>query len=261
MCPLFYTNTNILFKEILERLIFRHGNFQVIDTNNGESSGVFNYLLNCKGEYFLDFLEDIFNTEEFRIVSVYKKERLREDINFVLIKDNIKFELTPYKEYHKEDERGWNRLESITYPKIICKDNLFINTEVIEPAIQLLMDDKFKNANDEFLEALEHYKYKRYKEAIVSSCCALESVMKIICSINKWEYKQNATGLPLIKNIIEKSESPNWYEGIIMPALTLRNKLGPHGKGNEDINVTRGQAQLQINLVATQIIFLIEEYR
>ncbi|WP_143316910.1 hypothetical protein [Clostridium sp. HBUAS56017] len=84
--------------------------------------------------------------------------------------------------------------------------------------------------------------------------------MKIISSINKWKYSDNATGLPLIKNIIEKSQSPNWYEGIISPTLTIRNKLGPHGKGTNNIIASKAQARLEINLVASQIIFLIQEY-
>ncbi|MGH4137940.1 DUF7014 domain-containing protein [Clostridium sp.] len=137
---------------------------------------------------------------------------------------------------------------------------LLINARVMEPVLELLIDDKFKNANNEFLEGLSHYKHKRYKESIVSCCCALESVMKIISSKNKWEYKDNMTGLPLIKNIIEQSQSPSWYEGIIMPTLTIRNKLGPHGKGIEKVNVSKSHAHLQINLVASQIVFLIEEY-
>lgn len=167
--------------------------------------------------------------------------------------------MTKYKEYWRKEGNG-ERLESTTYPEIICKEDIFINSEVIDPAIELLMDDKFKSANNEFLEGLNHYKNKRYKESIASCCCSLESVMKILSSINKWKYNDNVTGLPLIKNIIEKSQSPNWYEGIISPTLTLRNKLGPHGKGTTEINVSKSQAQLQINLVASQIIFLIEEY-
>jgi len=45
-----------------------------------------------------------------------------------------------------------------------------------------------------------------------------------------------------------------------MPTLTLRNKLGPHGKGTAEVSASKNQAQLQINLVAAQIIFLVEEY-
>jgi hypothetical protein len=182
-----------------------------------------------------------------------------ENINYLFTLEDIKFELTKYKEYWIEDGRV-QTLDSITYPQIICKEDIFINAKIVEPALELLMENIFKNANNEFLEGLAHYKNKRYKESIVSCCCALESVMKIISSKNKWKYNENATGLPLIKNIIEQSKSPSWYEGIIMPTLTLRNKLGPHGKGTEEVNVSKSQAQFQINLVASQIIFLIEEY-
>ncbi|WP_449390008.1 DUF7014 domain-containing protein [Clostridium sp. ETTB3] len=247
-------------EEILKTLMFRSGKFDIVTSNSRSANGVLNFLLNCKGEIFLDFIEDMFRTYEFSKVGEYKKNKLIEDINYVFTIEDVKFELTPYKEYWISEER-WRKLESTTYPIIICKEDIFINSEIIEPVIKLLTDDRFKNANNEFLEGLEHYKHKRYKESIASCCCALESVMKIISSIKKWEYKENATGLPLIKNIIEKSQSPNWYEGIISPTLTIRNKLGPHGKGTNEILVTKAQAQLQINLVASQIVFLIEEYK
>lgn len=245
--------------EILKVLMMRLGKFDVIHKNNDIVNGVAEFLLNCKGEMFLDFIEDCFKTDEFKLVRVEKKNEFIGNINYIFSLEDIKFELTKYKEYWIE-EGNMQRLYSTTYPQVICKEDMFINTQVIEPVLELLIEDAFKNANNEFLEGLSHYKHKRYKESIVSCCCALESVMKILCSRNKWNYNENATGLPLIKNIIEKSKSPSWYEGIIMPTLTLRNKLGPHGKGQMEVNVTKVQAQLQINLVASQIIFLIEEY-
>ncbi|GKX66898.1 DUF7014 domain-containing protein [Inconstantimicrobium mannanitabidum] len=245
--------------EILKVLMMRLGKFDVIHKNKGIVNGVIEFLLSCKGEVFLDFIEDCFKTDEFKLVWIEKKNEFIDNINYIFSIEDIKFELTKYKEYWIESG-NMSKLDSITYPQVICKENMFINAKIIEPALELLIDDVFKNVNNEFLEGLSHYKHKRYKESIVSCCCALESVMKIICLKNKWKYNDNATGLPLIKNIIEQSQTPNWYEGIIMPTLTLRNKLGPHGKGAAEVNVTKVQAQLQINLVASQIIFLIGEY-
>ncbi|MFT8348553.1 DUF7014 domain-containing protein [Clostridium saccharoperbutylacetonicum] len=248
-----------LCREILKILMMRLGKFNIIHRNNDIVNGIAEFLVNCKGEVFLDFIEDCFKSDEFKLVRIEKKNEFIDNINYIFSLEDIKFELTKYKEYWIEDGMV-GRLDSTTYPQIICKEDMFINDTVIKPALELLMDDTFKNANNEFLEGLTHYKKKRYKESIVSCCCALESVMKIISSMNKWKYNENATGLPLIKNIIEQSQSPSWYEGIIMPTLTLRNKLGPHGKGTAEVTVSKAQAQLQINLVASQVIFLIEEY-
>lgn len=245
--------------EISKIIMMRSGDFNVIKKVTNDVNDVFNFLLNCNADVFLDFLEDIFKTEEFHKIDIDTKIQLIEDINYIFTIENVEYEITEYKEYWIS-EKNWSRLESVTYPQIICKEDKFINSEIINPVMKVLMDDRFKNANNEFLEGLDHYKHKRYKESISSCCCALESVMKIICAINKWEYKEYAAGLLLIKTIIDKSQSPNWYEGVISPALTIRNKLGPHGKGTSEVKATKLQAQLEINLVASQIIFLVAQY-
>jgi len=260
-------DSNAFFEEIHNLFMLNLGKLQLSDEYyNNPVNDLLNFLPTCKGELFLDFLEYCFKTKEFMHVPKQAKTELVNHINYIFEKEECKFMLTPYSEYWNIDYNGDGKsirsysLESITYPYIILKEDEFINSNIIEPVLKLLSDEKFKNANDEFLEGLTHYKNKRYREAINSCCSALESTMKIICSIRKWEYNQNATGLPLIKNIIEKSNSQNWYEGVISPAMTIRNKLGAHGKGTENVTVKKSQAQLQINLVASYIVFLLEEY-
>ncbi|WP_143316911.1 hypothetical protein [Clostridium sp. HBUAS56017] len=152
-------NIEVFFEEILKVFMMRLGKFDLIDRREGVANGVGTFLLNYKGEMFLDFIEYSFKTNEFRKVWIDKKNEFVDNINYIFSLEDIKFELTKYKEYWKEEGRA-EVLEATTYPQIICKEDIFINSEVISPAIELLMDDRFKNANNEFLEGLEHYKHK-----------------------------------------------------------------------------------------------------
>lgn len=229
------------------------------------------FLSKCENETFLDFIEYIFRSNEFNISEVTKNEMIS-DINFIFEQDEIPFRLTKYIEEWVDTVNGdvvsldalpfGNPLRKniISYPQIINKDDDFTFSEIVTPVLELLKDSRFNNANKEFLEALEHYKNNRYKECITSCCSSLESTIKVICKIKKWEFSPNSTCNPLVLLIIEKSQLPKWYDSILTGPASFRNKLGSsHGKGDQNVTATKNQARYQINITAAEIIFLIEE--
>jgi hypothetical protein len=77
--------------------------------------------------------------------------------------------------------------------KIICVDSQFIHSEIVKPALSLLHGVRFAGASEEFLQAHEHYRAKRYPEAIAGALKSFESTMKGICDERKWTYPENAT--------------------------------------------------------------------
>ena len=71
---------------------------------------------------------------------------------------------------------------------IIRLDNELLHKEVNIPAFNLLNLIISKNANEEFLSAPEHFKFKRNKEYLADWLKRMETTMEIICNENRWTY-------------------------------------------------------------------------
>lgn len=63
---------------------------------------------------------------------------------------------------------------------IIRIDSQLIHTEAVIPALTVLRDPAFKNAQEEFLGAYEHFRHGNKEEALVDCCKCFESTMKVI---------------------------------------------------------------------------------
>lgn len=152
--------------------------------------------------------------------------------------------------------------------KIIRMDSTFTHKEMIKPALNLLSDSAFSGANQEFLKAHEHYRHKRYKECISECLKALESTIKTIGSIRKWQLQANATASKLIEACFSN--------GLVDPLLsshigalrttlesgvpTIRNKTSGHGQGVTPVTVPDYYARYVLNQTAACILFLIEAH-
>ncbi|SOE91854.1 hypothetical protein SAMN05414139_04537 [Burkholderia sp. D7] len=150
--------------------------------------------------------------------------------------------------------------------EILRVDSEFIHAEAVKPALGLLRMDGFAGANDEFLEAHEHYRHGRNKESIGSALKAFESVLKGICKIKKWNVGPNETANPLIAVCFAKALFPAYLEsqlGSLRTLLesgvpTVRNRLGGHGQGAEPVSVPDYMARYALNLTAANILLLME---
>ncbi len=151
--------------------------------------------------------------------------------------------------------------------EIIRVDSTYIYKEVTKPVINLLYNDKFQGANEEFMAAHEHYKHKKNKECLNECLKAFESVMKIICLDKKWEFQQNITANGLIdlclKNSLIPTNMSNQFSSIRSLLETgipsIRNKFSGHGQGKSKVIVSDSLARYALNLTGTNILFLIEQ--
>lgn len=149
--------------------------------------------------------------------------------------------------------------------KIIRVDNSLLHREVIIPVFSFLNSNTFRNANDEFLSAHEHFRHNRYKECLADCLKAFETTMKIICDQNAWAYKQNDTAKALIDICFKNNLVPNYLQTefssfraqLESGIPTLRNKLGGHGQGTQQIKVPKHFASYMLYLTGTTIYFLI----
>ncbi|MGD6792523.1 STM4504/CBY_0614 family protein [Metabacillus indicus] len=145
--------------------------------------------------------------------------------------------------------------------KIVRVDSDFIYREAVEPAVNLMFGEGFEGASEEFMNAHEHFKKGKDKEAVTEAEKAFESVMKTICIKKKWELpaKQNAN--LLIKTLIKNQLIPEWLENSMLGLPTLRNKLTAHGQGEKSTLIPRHTVAYALHLCATNIVFLIESYK
>lgn len=161
--------------------------------------------------------------------------------------------------------------------KIIRIDRKLVHSEIIKPALNLLYEEEFEGANDEFLKAHEYYRNKDYKNSILYAGKAFESTMKTICEKVPYEYnKDRDTANKLIDILCKNDFIPmslkNHFQGLdkalssIKTTLesglpTLRNRKGGHGQGDEVVFVPEQLVTYALNLSATNIVLLVDLYK
>jgi hypothetical protein len=150
--------------------------------------------------------------------------------------------------------------------KIIRVDSQFIHSEAVKPVLHLLSDGRFNGANDEFLRAHEHYRQGRYKECLNDCLKAFESTMKTICDKQVWIYQPGDTASKLINVCFQNNLIPSYLQtqfsslrqSLESGVPTVRNKLGGHGQGSQQIIVPQYFAAYQLHMTASTILFLVE---
>ncbi len=231
-----------------------YGVFALSEYKNAEDSVIDFFLRERSIDRALDVVEILFlyiDKEIRKYSHYYRHPKIRPDepINAL----NLRF---------KEHGVGF-QFES---PAIIRIDSDFIHAEAIKPALFLLRQDLYQGANEEFLNAHQHYRHGRYKECLVDALKAFESTLKAICAKRGWETRPPGTAKALINTCIQEGLFPEFLEsqmGSIRSLLesgvpTVRNKLGGHGQGTEPVDVPEYFARYALNLAATSILFVAE---
>lgn len=152
--------------------------------------------------------------------------------------------------------------------QIIRVDSTYLHSEMVKPVLYLLKNTKFEGANDEFLNAHEHYRRGRNKECLNDCLKAFESTMKIIIIEKGWDCKKNIdTSNKLIDICFDNELMPNYMKSqftslkslIASGIPTVRNKNSGHGQGQTSIKVSDELARYALNITGTNLFFLIEQ--
>ena len=153
--------------------------------------------------------------------------------------------------------------------RIVRVDSQYIHQEAVRPALQLLSEERFAGANEEFLSAHQHYRNGRYKECLNECLKALESTLKVICKARKWPYAESDSASRLLATVFQQGLIPPFLqsefsslraslESGIPPA---RNRLSGHGQGDTVVQVPEHLAAYLLHLTAASIVFLITSDR
>lgn len=119
------------------------------------------------------------------------------------------------------------------------------------------------------LQAHEHYRAKRYPEAIAGALKSFESTMKGICDTRNWNYPGNVTAKGLIEVIFSKELIPSslvsqfsGLRSVLESGLpTVRNKQGGHGQGKDPVAIPSHLAAYALHLAASNIVMLLEAHK
>jgi len=151
---------------------------------------------------------------------------------------------------------------------IVRVDSQLIHAEAVIPALAVLRAPEFKNAQDEFLSAYEHYRHGNKQEALVACGKCFESTMKIICTKRKWSFDPSrATAKPLVQLCLDNGLIPPYWQShftglrtILESAIaTPRNKQGGHGAGaGPSPDIPNELVAYVLHMTASTVLFLAE---
>jgi hypothetical protein len=151
---------------------------------------------------------------------------------------------------------------------IIRLDSQLIHTAAVLPALAILRAPEFKNAQEEFLSAFEHYRHGKHEEALVDCCKSFESTMKVICAKRRWPFDPNkSTASELIKTCLDNGLIPPYWDNHFTGLRTMltsgiptaRNRQGGHGAGTAINSEPPSQlVSYVLHMTASTILFLAE---
>lgn len=154
--------------------------------------------------------------------------------------------------------------------KMMRVDSELVHQEVVKPALVVLRRNEFKNAQDEFLAAHEHYRQGKKSEALVECYKAFESTMKVICAKRGWQVNANRGAADLVKVCLDNGLVPAYWQShfaglrsVLESAIpTPRNKQAGHGAGAQPAQVPPDELVAYVlHMTAATILFLSEAER
>jgi len=221
------------------------------------------FLLTCSDVHFLDFIEMVFQTDAVNRIPSDKRDSLVHDVNTFLEVDQLPYALTGFvwEEYEKLEFGRMGTYERlVAAPQIIVKESGPMFTTVTEPVLQLLADPRFKSANAEYREALQEYRKADYGDCLTMCGSALESVLKVICTINNWAYSPTDTAAPLLKAVLSHATLDPFFEQPLTLIATIRNRLSKaHGAGSAPRAVPKHVAEYAVNATGAAMLLLARE--
>ena len=234
-----------------------YGLFHLLENEreNGEVAGTINFFLSTPNtERALDVIETF-----FRLAEREATRRSSDDLmgGCMLVSAAIRELNARFREHGV----GY----SYEARKIVKVESQLLHAEVVRPALALLHDPDYRNAETEFLSAHEHYRHGRYPESINDSLKAFESVMKIICSKRRWAYQQTDTANRLIETCLQNglvpaallSQFTSLRAALESGVPTVRNRFSGHGGGTQAIDIPESLASYVLHLTGTNILFLV----
>jgi hypothetical protein len=253
-------NVRSVYKNIVQSLCHEYGVFSLTNRDSHDAY----YYLGELGDFLLEQLdpEKVLDAVElsFRVINRFTRTWNYRQMRDAPTKADAAIEELNAR--FREHGVGYQFVEG----DFIRVDSQLLHAEVVKPALTLLSDATYAGAQQEFLNAHEHYRHGRNEEALNECLKAFESVMKIICDKRGWAHDPNATSKDLIKILFDNELIPAFWSShfsglrstLEAGVPTARNRLGGHGQGTELREIPGNLVSYVLHQTASAIVFLVE---
>lgn len=157
----------------------------------------------------------------------------------------------------------------VTNGQLMRIDNQTVHAQYVKPALQLLCDEEFAGAEEEYRNAFEARRAGNNKDAILNAGKCFESVMKTICEKKYNIDAKNLAAKNLLDTLKDNCFFPeymnnhlnNVIETLKSGAPTVRNKVAGHGQGSEITEAPDCLVDYVLGLVAVNSVLLVKLYK
>lgn len=241
---------NILCRELgIHRLVNNHYNVEV--------EGVLNYIGEADPEGFVDGLEVCCRVIE-RVLGNWndyarRQHGIKQEASEALAEINYRMRQAGF---------GFSYLNG----QMVRVDSEYAHEEVVKPALRLLNTKDFAGAQQEFLQAHQHYRAGEYAQSITEAAKAFESTLKAVCDLKKWSYEKGARASDLLKRVRAEGLWPDFLDASFDQLLAtlnsglpkVRNEQGAHGQGSAVRKIPDYVAAYALHLAAAKIRLVVE---
>lgn len=158
----------------------------------------------------------------------------------------------------------------VTNGQLMRIDNQTVHAQYVKPALQLLCDEEFAGAEEEYRNAFEARRAGNNKDAILNAGKCFESVMKTICEKKKYDTSKKGDSARALLNVLKTNGFfPTYMEthlgGVVTTlesgAPTVRNQVAGHGQGSEITEAPDYLVDYVLGLVAVNSVLLVKLYK
>ncbi len=223
------------------------------------SKKIENFIDKASTQRLLDFIDYAFSHLEYYGIKAHEYNP------YSGIKKIMNNAITDLNDRFQQHKLGYE----FSNGELIRIDNKHIHHEYVKPALNLLHDNGFAGAEEEYMKAFEALRKRDNKNAIIEAEKAFESIMKTICSRKGYSFDpEKDSAKKLIEILKSNGFFPEYTENqlnavvtaLVSGAPTVRNRTSGHGQGEEVIDVPDSYAKYVIGLVAVNIVLLVQIY-
>lgn len=138
-------------------------------------------------------------------------------------------------------------------------DSKFIEERLMRQAQELLSEESYQGAMQEFVEARNDFSSGDFKGTILNACKAFESTMKVILCKNggaAGDLIKCLDKAEILDDIPQNLRKP-FETNVLQSVPFLRNTLAGHGQGQQLVNVSRELAEVGLHISGALILFCI----